>query len=96
LGSELRLTLGQPELVLTFGSTPLAYTVADLAPFLVSDLAGYTIGQLDQGEGVRLVFQGGEMPLVFGKLTPAGLIENLTDYTVADLAAFTVAQLDTI
>lgn len=93
MAGELRLQFGQPEVMLRFGATPLALTIADLDPYLISDLDAYTIGMLDQGEGLRLVFQGGEMVLSMGFPTATGIIEALTNYTILDLGTLTIAEL---
>jgi hypothetical protein len=96
VAGALKLSLGGTPVVLQFQSSPLATTIADLAPYLVSDLDGYTVGMLDQGEGLRLVMQGGAMPLLMGTADKVGIIERLTDYTILDLDPYTIAELDNL
>jgi len=94
MAGKVRLTFGQPVIPLRFGSSPaLARTIADLAPYSISDLDAYTIGMLDQSQPVKLVFGGGQIRLMGGFPTATGIIEALTNYTIADLGTLTIAEL---
>lgn len=77
------------------GAGPIGPTIADLAPYIISDMAGYTV-ELLGAVPVSLILRdsGREMVMYVGMPPFAGIIENLTPYTILALDPYTIAQLD--
>lgn len=68
-------------------------TVHDLAPYLVSDLAYYTVAQLGEVPASIVRLSSPASVVYAGLKGPTNTVEALRSYTVADLAPYTVDQL---
>ena len=74
---------------------PIGPTILDLAPYIISDLAGYTVQQLGEVPcSVLLRDSGAELVIYVGMPSFSGIYGVLTGYTYADLGALTYADLD--